>query len=278
MKNFSAMILCALALAGGQPSSAPPADPVELPIVMYHQVSELKSQGVLYIISVEELENDIKWLYENGCETVSAQELREFAAGRGQLPEKPVMLSFDDGQLSFETYVLPLLEKYDMCAVVNIIGSLTDEYTKSGDTNLHYAYLSWDAVNRLIDSGRAEIGYHSYDMHELSPRLGLSCLKDESELAYRLKLESDIERFMETLEEHTGSTTSLMAYPYGIYCGLTERILEERGFDVMFTCSERVNVLKPGDPAALRELCRFNRAPGLSSERFFGKLGLSRKE
>ena len=48
---------------------------------------------------------------------MSLRELVEYSRGTGTLPEKPVLITFDDGQLSVLEYVLPLLEKYDaVCA------------------------------------------------------------------------------------------------------------------------------------------------------------------
>ena len=47
------------------------------------------------------------------------------------LPEKPVMLTFDDGHYNYISYLLPLLEEYDMKAVVSVVGEFADTYTET---------------------------------------------------------------------------------------------------------------------------------------------------
>ena len=68
-------------------------------VVMYHLVSKGKAKS-RYIISPDELESDLKYLRDNGFATVVMQDLIDFVDGRSELPAKPVVLSFDDGNFS----------------------------------------------------------------------------------------------------------------------------------------------------------------------------------
>ena len=70
------------------------------------------------------LEGDLRYIAEHGYTAVSVGEILDYCAGRGELPEKPILITFDDGQLSVLTYALPLLERYDMCAVAAVVGAL----------------------------------------------------------------------------------------------------------------------------------------------------------
>ena len=86
---------------------------VLLPIVMYHHVlKDTKALGK-FVISPQELEADLQYLNENGYQSVSVEQVTAFVQNGAALPEKPIMLTFDDGYLSFAEYVLPLLKKYN---------------------------------------------------------------------------------------------------------------------------------------------------------------------
>lgn len=94
-------------------------------------------------------------------------------AGLGGLPEKPVLITFDDGQQSVLEYALPLLEKYDMRAVAAVVGAYCDAEEGTAARSPEYSYLSWAEVAELAASGRFDIACHTQDMHrESSPRRG----------------------------------------------------------------------------------------------------------
>lgn len=94
-------------------------DAVIMPVIMYHTI--LNSRDGVYIVSEAQLENDLKELIARGYEFVFPSEVAEFVSGEGSLPEKPVMLTFDDGHYNNLYYGLPILEKYGAKANINII-------------------------------------------------------------------------------------------------------------------------------------------------------------
>ena len=97
-------------------SKAQTGKTVELPIIMYHSV--LKSRSGDYIVHPSELENDLKYIKENGYETVVMADLINFVYEGVELPEKPIMITFDDGYYNNLGYAVPLLQKYGMKAVI----------------------------------------------------------------------------------------------------------------------------------------------------------------
>ena len=82
---------------------------VFLPVIMYHSVHEGAPQD--YVVTPSQLEDDLNWLAENGYSSVTAQELVDYTLGKGDLPEKPVLITFDDGFYNNLSLALPLLEK-----------------------------------------------------------------------------------------------------------------------------------------------------------------------
>ena len=259
------MTLAALALPGRAED-----EKVRLPIIMYHHVCADPERAGDYVVTPETFENDLKYLKKQGYTAISVAELLAWSRGEGELPEKPVMLTFDDAQDSFRVYALPLLEKYGMCAVVAVVGDYADEYTESGDTNVNYAYMSWDAIGEIAASGRVEIASHTQSMHSPSgARRGCKINPGEDEASYTQTFGADLESVESSIVRATGKSSAAFAYPFGFTCAEAERVLVSHGFSVAFTCTERVNVLSH-EPMELLRLGRFNRRSGPSSAEFFG--------
>ena len=70
-----------------------------------------------YTISPAQLESDLAAFKKAGWEPVSLSDIFDYVYADGELPQKPVLLVFDDGYKSFLTFVLPILEKYQAPAV-----------------------------------------------------------------------------------------------------------------------------------------------------------------
>ena len=87
------------------------AEPVALPILMYHHISKAADQCGKHVISPQTLEGDLQYLADNGYTAVTTADLIAYVDQGKALPEKPVMITFDDGQLSVLEYALPLLER-----------------------------------------------------------------------------------------------------------------------------------------------------------------------
>ena len=242
------------------------ADGVDVPIVMYHSILQDPARAGRYVLSPKVFEQDLQYLAENGYTTVTVADLIAYTQG-GQLPERPVMLTFDDGHLNNLTYVLPLLERYDMKAVISVVGRYCETYSQTPDPNPNYAYLTWDDLRALADTGRFEIQNHSYDMHDQGARKGSGKLPGESDEAYRQVLQQDVSRLQQILEERCDIRPTAFTYPFGLIGEHEEEILREMGFRATLTCFERPNHITR-DPDSLFGLGRYNRPSGISTEAF----------
>lgn len=242
-----------------------------LPIIMYHQVVKDASYASEYVLPLDELENDFKYIKEHGYTAISMNQLISFAYDGTQLPEKPIIITFDDGQESFYEYVVPLLEKYDLCAIVSIIGSATDKFTQTEDHHLRYSHMTWEQIEELSQNPRVEIGNHTYDMHKNDGgRKGCNIMYGESTQDYKTALTADLSKLQQLVGEHTGKEPNTIAYPYGENCKATKTIVEEMGFKAALTCAQTQNYIQEGTQW-LYSLGRFNRCYGISTEKFFAK-------
>lgn len=246
-----------------------PQDGVFLPIVMYHSVTSDTAGS--YQVTTEQFEGDLRYLKDHGYETVSAAQLVAYTNGRGTLPEHPVMLTFDDGMYNNLSLALPLLEQYDMCAVVSVVGIYTDEYAEQEPHSDAYSYLTWEDISTLLDSGRVEIGNHTYDLHSMDDRAGCSIKFGEDMSAYTAMLTNDLQKLQNRMQTETGTVPTAFAYPYGYICRESVPVLKELGFLCSFTCYERPNYIT-GDPDCLFGLDRYNRSGTISTEEFMERI------
>ncbi|MBQ6066056.1 MAG: polysaccharide deacetylase family protein [Clostridia bacterium] len=259
--------------ADGASEQAAEGTPVDVPILMYHSVCVNDRVRSDYYITPEKFEGDLQYLKHNGYTAVFISELADYAEGKGELPEKPVALTFDDGYYNWLTDVLPLLERYDMKGTFNVVGAYAEKEAQAEVRSPAYSYLTWEEIKTLAESGRAEIGSHTWDMHELGARRGCKKMKGEAAGHYAEALTEDLSRLQTALKENCDISPATFAYPYGEISKESVPVLQKLGFRAALTCDERVNKLVR-DPSVLFSLGRVNRASRWSTEAFMGKYGL----
>jgi len=243
-----------------------------LPIIMYHNISKKASLVNQYCVLEKNFEKDLKYIKSHGYNCISTEELIDYVYNKKKLPENPFMITFDDGYESFYEYAYPLLKKYDMKAVMSIVGSYTDLFTTTKDHNIDYSHLTWKQVNELNNTDFIEIQNHTYNMHEItSKRKGAGKAKGESFEQFKNVLKKDTEKLNNLILNYTGKKCTMFTYPYGNIAEKSVDILKEIGFLGAFTCTEQVNIIEK-NPNILYSLCRFNRNGKLSSEQFFKKI------
>ncbi|MBS7224130.1 MAG: polysaccharide deacetylase family protein [Clostridiaceae bacterium] len=253
-------------------STAFAGESVKLPIIMYHSVLKDQAQAGKYVISPSALEADLNYLESHGYETVTVADLVRYVDELGELPEKPVMITFDDGHYNNYLYAYPLLKKHGMRAVISVIGKETEQYTESGQENAYWSYLTLDRLREISTDGVFEIQNHSYDLHENDARKGALRMRGESLESYRALLVEDTERTQKLLIEGGVPTPICYTYPYGACSRESEEVIKSLGFLCTLGCEERVNTLRRGDADCLYRLGRYNRPAGVSAERFLGKI------
>ena len=242
-------------------------DYVEVSIIMYHSV--LKSRSSDYIVHPSEFENDLKYIKEKGYETINMTYLINFVYNGKQLPQKPIIITFDDGNYNNLEYAVPLLEKYNMKAVISIVGSYTDTYTKSDEANPNYGYLRWKDIKQLMEDGCIEFQNHTYDLHSMkNGRKGCKKKSSESLENYKKVLTEDLLKLQNEFKENTNYEPNTFTYPYGAISKESLNIIKELGFKASLSCTSGVNHINK-DPECLYQLKRNNRISGISTEKFF---------
>ena len=239
-----------------------PPEPIHLPIIMYHQISKKESKLGTYVISVDEFEQDLQMFTDLGFTAITVDDLIKFVTKKDTLPEKPIMLTFDDGAQSDYIYALPLLQKYEMKAIFSIVGKFADKYSEPNlIKNVDYAHLCWDEIREMYKSGLADFQNHSYGLHVIDKRHGPLPCKFESDKDYQQVIQEDLGRLNAAFKEHIGIEPKAFTCPFGCYNDRLREAVRRAGFSVIFTSHQKMNTLT-GDPEELFMLKRFLRTHG----------------
>lgn len=253
-----------------------PAEGVAVPIIMYHSILSDPSRQGAYVITPAQFEQDLQYLQAGGYTTVTVADLIAYVREGRPLPDRPVMLTFDDGYYNNYHYAHPLLEQYGMRAVLSPVAVWSEYYTAHPNEcdRDNYSHLTWEQLRQMAQSGVWEIQNHSYDLHHLDKgQKGATKRKGETDEGYRLRLKNDLATAQNLLTKQVGVTPAAFAYPYGAISYASQEVLEELGFCASLSCEERVSVLTR-DPACLWRLGRYLRPAGKDSAAYFSSIGI----
>lgn len=181
---------------------------LKVPILMYHYVGDLPENADVYrvglTISRDVFQAHVQYLAENRYETITLYEL-ELALMLGiALPERPVILTFDDGYLDHFQNVFPILQSQNMTGTFFIITAFADENRQG--------YLTWQQIQMMAEAGMS-MESHTKTHPELTNR-------DYDFLVY------EILGSLQSLEAYLGQSTRMFAYPIGRYDEQTLRLIE----------------------------------------------------
>lgn len=246
---------------------------VLLPVAMYHSVTDVGDSPGQYVISPSMLENDLNYLSEHGYTTVTVNDLIAYVMDGASLPEKPVMLTFDDGYYNNYCNAYPLLQKYDMRAVLSSVGALTEQFSQTDDLEEHeaWSYCTRAELKEMADSGVIEMQNHSYNFHTLDQRKGCLRKSGENTETYRAMFIDDTQQAQDLFTEIGIAKPICYTYPYGALNEETEELIGQCGFTASLSCEEGIASIVH-DPACLRRIRRFNRDGRVTSEQFWGRV------
>lgn len=245
------------------------SDKIKLPIIMYHEIR--KTNTGKDIITPSEFESDLKFLEENDYHTITMADLIAYVYDNKDLPENPIMLTFDDGYYNNYIYGFPLLQKYDIKIVLSIIGKGVDDFSRIKDENVNYSHTSWEQINEMLNDGRIEIQNHSYNLHQVKiGRYGSKKSFGESLDHYERVLTEDIGRLQNDIFLMTGQTPTTFTYPFGSVSKDSVPILKKMGFKASLSCKFGINLIEK-DPEKLFGLKRICRPHGVSLEKSIQK-------
>lgn len=189
---------------------------VALPIIVYHsvrpnfvgQTAEVKR----YTVEPEILDNELAYLRDNGYHVISLEALSRYFDEGVPLPEKSIVLTFDDGWKNQYTYAFPVLKKYGFTATFFVFTSAIG----------HKNFMTWDQIKEMDMAGMT-IGGHTRTHPYLTK------ITDANEL------EKEISGGKKVIEDHIGHKIETFAYPFGLYNATTTRAVHDAGYHIART-------------------------------------------
>lgn len=235
----------------------------DVPVLMWHNLAEESSGDMT--ISVDTFRAQIEALHEAGFKTVSLQQLYDYVHFGTELPEKPIVLTFDDGYFSNYEYAFPILQEYDMQATIFAIGVSVGKDTYKDTDHAMTPHFGADEAREMVASGLISVQSHTYDMHQWPPfedgnaqvRETLLPFDGEADADYKAAVEADFAESRELLESITGQPVNALAFPEGAYVTLTQDALRSAGAELTFTTVRAVNTVVKGLPQSLCAMPRF---------------------
>lgn len=235
----------------------------DVPVLMWHNLAEESSGDMT--ISVDTFRAQIEALHEAGFKTVSLQQLYDYVHFGTELPEKPIVLTFDDGYFSNYEYAFPILQEYDMQATIFAIGVSVGKDTYKDTDHAMTPHFGADEAREMVDSGLISVQSHTFDMHQWPPfedgnaqvRETLLPFDGEADADYEAAVEADFAESRELLESITGQPVNALAFPEGAYVTLTQDALRSAGAEMTFTTVRAVNTVVKGLPQSLCAMPRF---------------------
>lgn len=235
----------------------PDAYTAQVSILMYHHLSEETVSG-------PRLDEHLTALAGAGYTSVTFGELRAYVEQGAPLPDKPVVITFDDGYLSNLEIGLPILEKHGMKATIYVIGCSVGKDTYKDTGVAMTPHFSLEQAQRAQEGGLITIASHGYDIHEVQGRdpdpirTGVLQREDETEAEYAAFLHRDCGQFNQLMEPVLGRPADILAYPYGRCSVLSEILLAREGFYTTVTTRPGQNTVIKGLPQTLRSMNRYD--------------------
>ncbi len=184
---------------------------VHVPILMYHYIEYVQDKNDKMRISLDitpfTLEQQVKTLKDAGYTFMSNAELADVLDGKMPLPNKPILLTFDDGYRDFYTDAYPILKKYNARATEYIITGYLDRPN----------HLLTTQLQELAKDGLVEIGAHTVDHAWLKG----GTLANVSNEVFQSKV---------VLQQLINKPVVSFAYPYGAFDEQAIKVVKEAGF------------------------------------------------
>jgi poly-beta-1,6-N-acetyl-D-glucosamine N-deacetylase len=228
--------------------------------IAFHDVVDNRDQLETDSVTSTSLVQFFDWLKGTGWTAVSLDDVAAAARGVRPLPDKAILISFDDGYASLYNRVFPLLKVYRLPIVAALVGSWMEgrpEGTMTPDATVTYGdrvvprsnFISWAQAREMQASGLVEFASHSYNLHrgvlanpqgnmvpaaitwQYDPASG----SYEDDAHYRARIRADLVRSRSQMAANLGHPPRALVWPFGRYSGPALEVAKQVGFTFALT-------------------------------------------
>jgi peptidoglycan/xylan/chitin deacetylase (PgdA/CDA1 family) len=203
-------------------------DEVVVPIVTYHRVTEKPATDI--DLTLEQMEQQFQFFREAGYQPITATQLLDYQENPVLFPQKPLVITFDDGPKSNYTKVLPLLKRFGWKATFFIYPKVIVEKSTT--------QLTWTELRAMAEAGM------DIQSHTLTHPF-LTSINAAGKERYSKWLKRELRESKQIIEAKLGRKVNLLAYPYGWFNSYVEKRCLRAGYRGMFTVNYGVNRIYP---------------------------------
>lgn len=189
---------------------------LNVPVLMYHHIepqAQAKTEGHTALnVDSNIFASQMAYLISKGYTAQTADQLALALKNHSQLPNRSIVLTFDDGYSDFYTYALPVIKQYNLKANLMIPTGLIEN---SG-------YMTWGQLKEALSSGSAKAYNHTWS-HAM---LGAAAPQ---------KIDYEISTATKQLSNYLGQTPDIFTYPYGSNSANLISYLAQHGFIAAFS-------------------------------------------
>ncbi len=211
-----------------------------VPELTYHKVAELPSGACVQCnyVRPQAFVRQLRFLRAAGYQSISFAQYLAYRRGEGQLPRRPIVISFDDGYKSNFEVALPILHRFGFTATVFLVAGMLGGTNRWDPDDVQEPLLNQDEV-RLMEGAGTEFQSHTHTHQRLTTIPRAQALRElwESRLL---------------LEDVVGAPVSVIAYPWGDHDDAVCQLASDAGYRAGVSMRRRTNF----DRTPLFELCR----------------------
>ncbi|MFH1282654.1 MAG: poly-beta-1,6-N-acetyl-D-glucosamine N-deacetylase PgaB [bacterium] len=218
-------------------------------VLCYHDIPEevkLNEYSVDQASFVEQLE----YLRVHEYNIISFQDIMETNKGEKTLPDKAILITFDDAYLSFYEFVMPMLALYGYPCVLAVVTDWID----NPPPNVKETLMSWEQLAEAAKSDLVTIASHSHNLHRgviYNPQrntfaAAISRVYDTEKQTYetidnhRQRLRKDLSLSRKILSNKLRISVQTLVWPYGQYSLISLEEAKKAGYKIMFTLENEV--------------------------------------
>ncbi|MCL2739625.1 MAG: polysaccharide deacetylase family protein [Oscillospiraceae bacterium] len=218
-KLFSILIVFAICFSTYHFSRA--QEHVKVPIILYHNITTDErdlSDKPLLNITPENFRVHMQTLKNEGWNTISFQDYYNHVTHNTALPNKPIIITFDDGYLSNYIYAFPVLKELGMKATIFTVAGRVGEGVSLEVT---YPHFTWEQAKDMENSGVISIESHSNMHYNMSNSSDID----------RLQVELRRSKFL--IEKHLNKECAVFAFPFGGKTDLARELGKQAGYKML---------------------------------------------
>lgn len=232
MRILAAVLVIVLFILS-TPSRLQTVEPLQVPVLLYHNLTPLPASNEATTLPAWEFADQMGWLAANGYTAITTRDLQTWLAAKGDLPPRPVLITFDDGYESNFDLAYPVLKRLGLKATVFVVTSATGKRPGT------YPHLTPGELQEMQGSRVMELQAHSHDAHRLVDGAPALVAWPPDEIA------ADLAALRAAFAEDELNPPTAFAYPFGAYDDELLDALADDGFALGFTVEP--GYVRPGD-------------------------------